>query len=111
MQPTTLLPPSFVFALGALNTAIGELLVDLNQRETVIEMAAREGIKMHETRLTSYDFYTADEVFATGSGVGILAVTEIDKKVVGDGHTGDLTRRLIQLYDQEVKKGEPVDKE
>ena len=80
-------------------------------RETVIEMAAREGIKMHETRLTSYDFYTADEVFATGSGVGILAVTEIDKKVVGDGHTGDLTRRLIQLYDQEVKKGEPVDKE
>ena len=31
MQPTTLLPPSFVFALEALNTAIGELLVDLNQ--------------------------------------------------------------------------------
>ena len=80
-------------------------------RETVIEMAEREGIKMHETRLTSYDFYTADEVFATGSGAGILAVTEIDKKRVGDGTTGNVTRRLIQLYDQEVKKGEPVSEE
>ena len=47
----------------------------------------------------------------TGSAPHDLSVTEIDKKVVGDGATGDLTRRLIQLYDEEVKKGEPVNVE
>ena len=98
----------FMVKAGQLYTPNCQDALEGITRETVIEMAEREGIPVHQTRLTLYDFYTAEEVFATGSGAGVLAVTEIDKKVVGDGTTGDLTRRLIQLYDEEVKKGEPV---
>jgi branched-chain amino acid aminotransferase len=77
-------------------------------RQTVIEIAHRQNIEVHETRLTLYDFYTADEVFATGSGAGIIAVTEIDKKTISGGKIGRMTRRISQLYEEEVKKGEPV---
>jgi branched-chain amino acid aminotransferase len=77
-------------------------------RQTVIDMTQREGIPVHQTRLTLYDFYTADEVFATGSGAGIIAVTEVDKKAISGGRMGEMTRRIGQLYEQEVKKGEPV---
>jgi branched-chain amino acid aminotransferase len=77
-------------------------------RATVIEMAGREKIPVHEARLTLYDFYTADEVFATGSGAGIIAVTEVDKKVISGGKMGEMTRRISRLYEQEVRRGEPV---
>jgi len=77
-------------------------------RATVMEMARRESVRIHETRLTLYDFYTADEVFATGSGAGIIAVTEVDKKVISGGKMGEMTRRISRLYEEEVKKGEPV---
>jgi branched-chain amino acid aminotransferase len=61
---------------------------------------------VHETRLTLYDVYTADEIFVTGSGAGIVAVTEVDKRVVSEGKIGQVTRILSDLYDEEAKMGE-----
>jgi len=75
-------------------------------RETVIEMAKREGYKVHETQLTIYDVHTADEVFITGSAAGIVPVTEVDKIVISGGAAGKVTRRIVELYKEEVKKGE-----
>ncbi len=77
-------------------------------RQTVIDMARREGIVVHETKLTTYDVYIADEVFVTGSGAGIVPVSEVDKRLVSQGKAGEVTERLMVLYDQEVKTGEPV---
>lgn len=77
-------------------------------RETVIEMSKREGIIVHETQLTIYDVYTADEVFIVGSGAGIVSVTEVDNIVISGGMTGKVTRRIAKLYKEEVKKGESV---
>jgi branched-chain amino acid aminotransferase len=77
-------------------------------RATVIEMAHREKIRLREARLTLYDFYNADEVFATGSGAGIIAVTEVDGKPISGGKIGKMTRLISRLYEEEVKRGEPV---
>jgi branched-chain amino acid aminotransferase len=78
-------------------------------RETVITMAKEASIPTYETPLTLYDVYTADEVFMTGSGAGIVPVTEVDKKPVGEGKTGRITQKFSQLYAEVVKKGEPVE--
>lgn len=78
-------------------------------RKTVIEMAKEASIPTHETSLTLYDVYTSDEVFVTGSGAGIVPVIEVDKKPIGEGKPGRITSYLIQLYKEEVKKGEPID--
>ncbi|MBW1711584.1 MAG: branched-chain-amino-acid transaminase [Deltaproteobacteria bacterium] len=77
-------------------------------RETVIDLARRAGLTVHETRLTTYDVYTADEVFVTGSGAGIVPVTEVDKRPLSGGRAGQVTKQLIALYDQEAQTGEPV---
>lgn len=75
-------------------------------RATVIDLAGRKKIRVHETKLTLYDVYTADEVFVTGSGAGIVAVTEVDKRVVSGGKTGPLTKIISNAYDEEAQKGE-----
>jgi len=77
-------------------------------RETVIELAKKANLKVHETRLTAYDVYNADEVFVTGSGAGLIGVTEVDKREVSGGKIGPVTKKLMVAYEEEAKKGEPV---
>ena len=77
-------------------------------RQTVIELAEKARIKVYEVKLTVYDLYTADEIFVTGSGAGIIAVTEIDKRKVSEGKMGPITKIISDAYDEEVKKGESV---
>jgi len=98
----------FLVKDGALYTPPVQDALEGITRQTVIEMAARVGLKVHEVRLTTYDVYCADEVFVTGSGAGIVPVTEVDKRPVSGGKPGEITRQIVQLYAEEVKQGEPV---
>ena len=75
-------------------------------RATVLALARREKIPAHDTRLTMYDVYTADEIFVTGSGAGIVPVTEVDKRPVSNGRPGETTMLISRLYDEEVKTGD-----
>jgi branched-chain amino acid aminotransferase len=75
-------------------------------RQTVIELAGRLGIRVHETRLTLYDVYNAEEIFITGSGAGIVSVTEVDGRKVSGGRMGSVTKLISEAYDEEVKTGE-----
>ena len=77
-------------------------------RQTVIDMAVASSIKVFEQSLTQYDLYNADEAFVTGSGAGIASVVQVDGRPVGDGKPGPITQKLIQLYTEVVKEGEPV---
>ena len=54
-------------------------------RQTVIELAKALGIKTHETSLTRYDLYNADEVFMTGTGAEIIPVINIDGREIREG--------------------------
>ena len=63
-------------------------------RQTVLELAAQEGIAARETILTRFDLYTADECFMTGSGAEIVPVVRIDGRTIGSGLPGEVTERL-----------------
>lgn len=63
-------------------------------RQTVLELAAEEGIAARETVLTRFDLYTADECFMTGSGAEIVPVVRIDGRTIGAGVPGAVTERL-----------------
>src|SRR5215469_7435398 len=67
-------------------------------RQTVIEIAVKNGIKVTEPNLTRYDLYNADECFLTGTGAEIMPVIKIDGRVIGTGKPGSLTRKLVQEY-------------
>ena len=67
-------------------------------RQTVLELAAAEGIAARETVLTRFDLYTADECFMTGSGAEIVPVVRIDGRTIGSGLPGEVTEKLRMAF-------------
>ncbi len=65
-------------------------------RAAVLDIARREKIRSKETSITVERLRSADELFLTGSGVGILGIASVD------GHryapSGTLTNRIQGLY-------------
>ncbi|MHC4287331.1 MAG: branched-chain-amino-acid transaminase [Planctomycetota bacterium] len=67
-------------------------------RRTVMELAEKEGIKVVERNLTRFHLYAADEMFLTGTGAEVIAVVEMDGRVIGGGVPGPLTQKLRRLF-------------
>ena len=78
-------------------------------RNTVIDIARKEGFTDEEKNLTRYELFIADECFLTGSGAEIVPVVMIDKRVIGEGKPGKVTRQLEEKYHELTKvSGEPI---
>jgi branched-chain amino acid aminotransferase len=69
-------------------------------RATVMDICAAEKLRCIETDLSVVDVYGADEMFCTGTMGELAAVIKIDKRVIGDGKVGAVTKRLSDLYAQ-----------
>jgi branched-chain amino acid aminotransferase len=73
-------------------------------RNTVIELAKEElGIETIERQVVRSELYAADECFMTGTAAHITPVAEIDRRQVGNGEIGDITRQLQQLYSDIIR--------
>lgn len=78
-------------------------------RGVVIELIAEAGLELREVEMARYDLYTADEVFLTGTAAEVVPVSEYDKRVIGDGKPGEITRRLIADFRKLVQTtGTPI---
>ena len=92
--------PGFnIFAVrnGRVATPISGVLEGITRR-SAIELCREAGIEVTERPVTADELRTADESFATSTAGGIMPVTEIDGRPVGEGRPGPVTRRLIDLY-------------
>lgn len=68
-------------------------------RETVIEIAKNElGVETIERSLDRSELYSTDECFMTGTAAHVTPVVSIDRKDIGDGTMGKITRELQKLY-------------
>ncbi len=68
-------------------------------RRTIMQLLQDEiGIKVVERQIDRTELYLADEVFFTGTGVQISAITRIDHRSVGTGEMGRITRELREIY-------------
>jgi len=67
-------------------------------RNVVMQLARERGYAVAETTLTRYDLYNADEVFLTGTAAEIIGVGEIDRRRIGAGKPGPVTRELGRAY-------------
>jgi len=72
-------------------------------RNTILEIAKQNDIKCEIANITRDELYIADEVFLTGTAAGIKPVIEIDRRTVGDGKTGVMTKELQSMYEQIVR--------
>ncbi len=69
-------------------------------RQVVLELAAKLAIPNRQANLMRTDLYTADECFLTGTGAEIIPVNAIDRRTIGDGTVGPITKQLMDAFHQ-----------
>jgi len=67
-------------------------------RDVVMELARKSGMEVVEDFLTRFDVYTADECFLTGTAAEVIPVVEVDKRPIGNGEVGKITKKLISDF-------------
>jgi len=72
-------------------------------RETVIEIAARQGMPVVERQLSLVDVWTAREVFLCGTMAEVVPVGSVDGRTIGTGAPGDVTTRIMADYMELVR--------
>ena len=54
-------------------------------------------------QLNRYDVYTADEAFFTGTASEVIAIRQVDGRVIGSGKPGPVTRDLRSRFQALVR--------
>jgi D-alanine transaminase len=67
-------------------------------RLSVLEAAVAAGVPFSERAFSVEEAMQAKEAFVTSSTSHVKAVTSIDGQSVGNGHIGELTSRMLDLY-------------
>ena len=73
-------------------------------RDSVLEIASKSKISVHEHVLTRHELYNADECFLTGTAAEIIPVVKVDGRQIGEGKPGKLTGELIGKFRELTKK-------
>ncbi|HNZ19241.1 MAG TPA: branched-chain amino acid transaminase [Candidatus Hydrogenedentes bacterium] len=75
-----------------------DILVGIT-RNTVIELARNElGLDVVERPIARTELYVCDEVFFCGTGAQVAPVRSVDRRVIGGGTPGPVSRKLQDLY-------------
>ncbi|OGX40141.1 MAG: branched-chain-amino-acid transaminase [Omnitrophica WOR_2 bacterium RIFCSPLOWO2_01_FULL_41_12] len=67
-------------------------------RDTVLEIARKNKIPVHEHVLTRHEVYISDECFLTGTAAEIIPVVEVDGRIIGSGKPGKFTLNLTKKF-------------
>jgi branched-chain amino acid aminotransferase len=95
----------FIAKDGQLITpAVTDNILEGITRRRLLEIA-RDGLGIGtvERSIDRTELYTADEVFLCGTGAQISPVIEIDRRAIGTGRPGPITRDLSRTYFDAVR--------
>ncbi len=99
----------FLVTGGQLGTPTTAACPEGITRAAVLELAATAGIPCHVGDFSLTQFYTADEVFVTGTMGGLAPVTALDGRTVSGGSPGPVTKRLTELFAElTARSGAPI---
>jgi len=90
----------FMVADGKLVTTPvnSDILVGIT-RNTVMELAREElGLEVVERAIARTELYAADELFFSGTGAQVAPVRSVDRRLIGDGKPGPISRKLQGVY-------------
>ena len=80
-------------------------------RALIIRLAKKLGIEVTERNITPNELFTADEVFFTGTAAEVAPIREVNKRVIGSGKPGPVTKRIMQAFEKatkDPKEGTPI---
>jgi len=67
-------------------------------RDTIVQLAAEIGLTVIEKRITRDEGYSADEAFFTGTAAEVTPIRELDRRSIGSGTAGPITKQLQKMY-------------
>lgn len=90
----------FIVKDGKLVTpAPSENILEGITRKLVMELAENElGMEVVERRIARTELYASEEIFFSGTAMEVTPVVEVDRKIIGDGHTGPVCKELKKLF-------------
>jgi branched-chain amino acid aminotransferase len=75
------------------------------------ELIQKLGFTLVEREITPAELYGADEAFLSGTAAEIMPVREVNKRTIGSGRMGPVTRKLLEEFNKVVrdpKEGTPI---
>ena len=88
----------FIVRAGQVLTPYADACLPGLTRQMILDICADEGIAAAERRLSITEIYCADEVFTSGTMGELTPILEADGRVIGNGQSGAMTRRLQKLH-------------
>lgn len=75
-----------------------DILVGIT-RNTVVQLAQEQlGLEVIERPIARTELYVCDELFFCGTGAQVAPVRSVDRRVLGNGEPGAITRQLQDIY-------------
>ena len=83
-------PPSSTGALAGITAQVA------------IKLAKNLGYNVTETNITPFQLFTADEAFFTGTAAEIVPIREVNKRQIGNGRPGPVTKKLMAAFQKVI---------
>lgn len=72
-------------------------------RALIIKLAKKLGIEVIERNITPNELFTADEVFFTGTAAEVAPIHEVNKRVIGTGKPGPVTKLIMKAFQESIQ--------
>ncbi|HEY5999333.1 MAG TPA: branched-chain amino acid transaminase [bacterium] len=93
----------FIVRRGALATTPRSAVLEGITRDAVLTLAADLGLAAREEFFTRDQVYAADEAFFTGTAAEITPIREVDRRAIGRGARGPVTKAIQEAFFSAVR--------
>jgi len=98
----------FMVRRGELRTTPRSAILEGITRDAVLRIAADLGLPAREEFFTRDQLYAADEAFFTGTAAEITPIRELDRRVIGAGSRGPVTKVIQEAFFSAVRGENPA---
>jgi branched-chain amino acid aminotransferase len=93
----------FLVRNGAISTPPAAAVLEGITRDSLLVVARDLGYEIAERPVSRDMLYAAEEVFVCGTAAEVVALREIDFRVIGGGKMGPITRRIQESFHQTAR--------
>ena len=93
----------FLVRKGKIYTSHTAAILEGITRDAIITLARELGYEVVEQPLVRDQLYVADEVFMCGTAAECVPVREIDRRQIGEGKAGPVTRDIQKAFGEVIK--------
>lgn len=98
----------FIVRDGVIHTpTIPSSILEGITRRSIIQIAKDLGYQVVERDIARSELYIADELFFSGTGVQVAWVKEVDRRIIGEGTIGPITKKIQSVFFEAVRGEQP----